>query len=95
MHFQFFTKLCPRIGRLQHQALQVLMLTGKGICEHNWKQRGLDSPSPLGVFSFHLLNEYNTGSAHRNNCFIWDLIEYQHLSSCFFLTFVFCILVHE
>lgn len=35
--FFFFTKLCPRTDELQKQSLQVLMLMGKGICEHKWK----------------------------------------------------------
>lgn len=38
MHLEFFTKLCPRIGKLQNQSLQVLMLMGKRICEHKWKE---------------------------------------------------------
>jgi len=35
--FKFFMKLCPRVGRLQNRCLQVLVLLGKGICEHRWK----------------------------------------------------------
>lgn len=37
MHFKFFTELCPRIGKLQNESLQVLMLMGKGAHEHKWK----------------------------------------------------------